>query len=464
MSLPLRVIRLDGVANRVPSAISREPIDAKPSAATSIPVRHAQLRAAPIIFSNVPVLPLDDDMARSTLTDDSWLLPEGIEEILPDDAARLERLRRDVLDRFAAWGYRLVVTPLVEFLDSLLTGTGHDLDIQTFKLIDQTSGRLLGVRADMTPQVARIDARHAESDAPSRLCYLGTVLQTQSDRVEKSRSPMQVGAELYGHAGIGSDLEIVALLLDVLNVAGVQNVHLDLGHVAIYRSLADSAGLDEATEALLFEILQRKAKAELAELLNAAGLEPGVAGMLGALMDLNGGFEVLRAARDRLAGADAPVHAALADLEAVAAALSGRFPDLPVHFDLAELRGYHYQTGMVFAAFVPGYGREIARGGRYDEIGRVFGRARPATGFSADLRVLLRFGSPSAQAGDAQKSPIFAPAVDDASLQAIIGRLRDEGRIVIQELPGQTGGPADMGCRQRLECADGVWRILPLVN
>lgn len=393
--------------------------------------------------------------------DDTWLLPEGIEEILPDDAARLERLRREVLDLFATWGYRLVVTPLIEFMDSLLTGTGHDLDIKTFKLIDQVSGRLLGVRADMTPQVARIDARHSSVGVPSRLCYLGTVLHTLSDRLESSRSPMQVGAELYGHAGIDSDLEVVSLMLETLAIAGVSPVHLDLGHVGVYRSLAASAGLDPSTESDLFEILQRKARPELAAWLDAAAVAPAVAEQFSALMELNGGAEVLDTARRRLAQADAGFHRALDELEGIARALQRRFPNLPIHFDLAELRGYHYQTGVVFAAFVPGYGREIARGGRYDDIGRVFGHARPATGFSADLRVLLRLGAISPCEADAP-GMVFAPASDDEALLCAVRRLRAAGRTVVRELPGQRVSPWAMGCREQLALSEGQWRLAPV--
>jgi len=402
-------------------------------------------------------------MLPSMLTDDRWLLPDGIEEVLPSEAARLERLRREVLDLFGTWGYRLVVTPLIEFIESLLTGAGHDLDIQTFKLIDQISGRQLGVRADMTPQVARIDARHSESTVPARLCYLGTVLHAQSDHLERSRSPMQVGAELYGHAGIASDLEIVSLMLEMLAIAGVKNVHLDLGHVGIYRALAGQTGLDPSAEGQLFEILQRKASPELSELLAATNITPDALAWFAALMDLNGGSEVLVEARRRLAGADRRVHGALDDLEAIAHALIAKFPSLPIHFDLAELRGYHYHTGMVFAAFVPGYGRDIARGGRYDDIGRVFGRARPATGFSADLRVLLRFCSVDLDQEE-QPGPILAPAVDDVELHETIRRLRATGHAVIQELPGQACGPVEMGCRQRLSQVEGAWRLVPLTS
>jgi ATP phosphoribosyltransferase regulatory subunit len=389
---------------------------------------------------------------------DRWLLPEGIEEVLPEESARIEGLRRKVLDLFATWGYRMVIPPLIEFLDSLLVGTGHDLDLQTFKLIDQISGRMMGIRADMTPQVARIDARTARGGAPARLCYLGTVLHTQSDHLEKSRSPMQVGAELYGHAGPASDSEIIRLMLEMLAVAGIVDVHLDLGHVGIYRGLAHLAGLDSEREAELFEILQRKDRAALAEFLSATEVGSSAADYLSALLDLNGPYPTLAVAKQRLGVAGEFVQSALADLDAVAARLMGWFPALPVNFDLAELRGYHYQTGVVFAAFVPGYGREVARGGRYDDIGKVFGRARPATGFSADLKVLARLSS-VADEGGGDSSAIFAPADDDPDLREAIRNLRGEGSVVLQELPGQAEGAREMGCGFELRRQGREWKL-----
>jgi ATP phosphoribosyltransferase regulatory subunit len=393
------------------------------------------------------------------LTQARWLLPEGIEEVFPKEAERLECLRRKVLDLFASWGYQLVIPPLIEFLDSLLVGTGHDLDIQTFKLIDQISGRLMGIRADMTPQVARIDARTATAFLPTRLCYLGTVLHTQSDRLEKSRSPMQVGAELYGHAGNASDLEIIRLMLDMLAVAGIMNVHLDIGHVGIYRGLARQAELSPEREAQLFEILQRKDRSDLVTLLDSVNIDMGMADMLEALLDLNGPVQVLEKARDRLGDAGEFIFHAMSDLESVAADLMRLFPALPINFDLAELRGFHYQTGVVFAAFVPGYGREIARGGRYDDIGKVFGHARPATGFSADLKVLLRLATMDAKAVD-RKGKIFAPAVDDPDLYETVRGLRTKGHVVIQELPGQAEGARALGCDLALRKLERQWRVV----
>ena len=391
--------------------------------------------------------------------DNTWLLPEGIDELLPAQARALEALRRALLDCYAGWGYQMVVTPFIEFLESLLTGTGRDLDLQTFKLTDQVSGRQLGVRADITPQAARIDAHRLRHQAPTRLCYIGSVLRTRGDGFSGSRSPLQIGAELYGHAGVESDVEIVCLLMETLRVAGLKDIYLDLGHVGIFRALADAAGLSPRQEADLFEALQRKASAEIEALVDGLGLDARMRGMLLALAELNGGEEVLPRAREALAGAPAAVAAAIDYVEAVAAQLRRCLPDLPVHFDLAELRAYHYQTGVVFAAFVPGEGQEVARGGRYDEIGEVFGRARPATGFSADLKTLMRLGSYAPQP---LEGAVLAPGDVDPALQVRIDELRATGTVVIRELPGQAGDPAQMGCAHRLQKQAGAWEIVPI--
>ncbi|MDX1513284.1 MAG: ATP phosphoribosyltransferase regulatory subunit [Gammaproteobacteria bacterium] len=384
-----------------------------------------------------------------------WLLPAGIEETLPDEAARLESLRRELLDLYESWGYRLVVTPFVEYLESLLTGTGKDLDLQTFKLTDQLSGRLMGVRADMTPQVARIDVHHLRTDDPVRLCYLGTVLHALPDGVSGSRSPIQVGAELYGHAGIESDCEILCLMLETLGRANVSDVHVDLGHVGIFRGLSRQADLDERSEATIYDALQRKAMSEIAPLLDSIG-DP-LAGMIRDLAALNGGDEVLKEAPERLADASSEVHKALDALTSLAASLRTRFPSLPMHFDLAELRGYRYHTGMVFAAFVPGSGQEIARGGRYDNIGRDFGHARPATGFSTDLKALIREGG--GRNANAPRPGILAPWSSNKNLDALIRKLRDSGERVIYELPGQSGSAAAMGCDRRIVKRGDEWTV-----
>lgn len=391
---------------------------------------------------------------------DSWLLPEGIEEILPQEAAYLENLRRSILQLFTCWGYELVIPPMIDFIDSLLTGSGHDLDLQTFKLTDQISGRTLGFRADMTPQVARMDAHHLKHEWPTRLCYVGTVLHTRGDPLEKTRSPMQIGAELYGHAGIESDVEVIRLMLEMLALTGLLNVHLDLGHVGIFRALSRQAGLDHNQESLLFDILQRKARPELEELMFDLAINEDVKAMFLKLPELNGGQDVLNKARIVLAKADAQVKQALANLEAAADLLTSRFPDLPISFDLAELRGYHYHTGVVFAAFVPTIGREIARGGRYDNIGAVFGRARPATGFSSDLKLLALLAKQTAQVQPSQR--IFAPYQDITELNEKIRDLRLQGHIVIQQLPGQVGIAKELGCTAVLVLDNQNWVIKTL--
>ncbi len=325
---------------------------------------------------------------------DRWLLPEGVEEILPPDSWRLEAMRCRLLDLYRTRGYELIVPPLIEYLDSLLTGAGHDLELQTFKLTDQMSGRMMGVRADMTPQAARIDASRLKSKGPTRLCYIGTVLRTLPDGLGGSRCPQQVGVELFGEPGIEGDLEIVSLMLETLTACGARNLHLDLGHVGIYRALAAQAGFSGEQEEELFGVLQRKSRPDLEDFLRAHKPAANAARWLGALIDLNGDAEVLQRAREQLKGAGRTVASALDTIEQMAARVQRRMPKVTLHVDLAELRGYRYKTGMVFAAFVPGQGREVARGGRYDAAGKVFGRARAATGFSADLAVLLRLSPP----------------------------------------------------------------------
>ena len=391
---------------------------------------------------------------------DSWLLPDGIDEVLPEEAKYLESLRRKLLDLFACWGYDLVIPPFIDFLDSLLTGSGHDLDLQTFKLTDQISGKMLGVRADMTPQVARIDAHNLKHEWPTRLCYAGTILHTRGDPLEKTRSPMQIGAELYGHAGKESDVEVIRLMLEMLAITGLQNVHLDLGHVGIYRALSRQAELTEFQERELFDVLQRKARPELQGLMDSYAIDSDLKLMFLKLPELNGGKDTINKARAVFLKANDDVKNALADLEAIAEKLAARFPSLPVSFDLAELRGYHYHTGMVFAAFIPSVGREIARGGRYDNIGEVFGRARPATGFSADLKLLSSLSKQVCQV--ATRELIFAPYLDDVALNEKIRDLRAQQLAVVQQLPGQTGSAKELACTSILELDNQNWVVRPL--
>ena len=386
-----------------------------------------------------------------------WLLPEGFEELLPQQAWQLEALRRELLDLYRNWGYQLVIPPLVDHLESLLTGTGHELDLQTFKLVDQLSGRQLGLRADMTPQVARIDAHRLQREAPNRLCYLGTVLHTRADGFDASRSPVQVGAELFGHAGPESEVEILELMAATLALTGIEDIYFDLGHVGIYRGLVEDAGLDEEQESFLFDALQRKALPEINEFLSTLDqLSTAQRERLAGLATLNGDIEVLNRAQALLDGSGKQTMAALNNLVKIANLVTQRLPDLMLHFDLAELRGYQYHTGAVFAAFVADRGQEIARGGRYDEVGKDFGKARPATGFSADLRSLIQLGG---YARPVQPLAVMAPAEDDVDLHRKVGELRLQGEIVVQQLPGQSGSVAELGCDRMLKWDGSAWQV-----
>ncbi len=387
---------------------------------------------------------------------DFWLLPQGIEDVLPNDSKQLESLRRQLLDVFACWGYELVIPPVVDFLDSLLTGLGHDLDLQTFKFTDQISGKMLGIRSDITPQVARIDAHNLNNTRPTRLCYVGTILRA----LEKTRSPMQIGAEIYGHKGIESDLEVIQLMLEMLSISGIQGVHLDLGHVGLYRELAKQAGLSQQQETELFEILQRKAKTELDELIDGYDIDEKFKTIFTALPRLNGDRTVLDKAAALLANTNDSILFAIKELQVVAEKLTLHFPALPISFDLSELRGYHYHTGMVFAAFIPGVGREIARGGRYDNIGGSFGRERAATGFSADLKFLSSLCNITDE--DANEQIIYAPFVEEYSLSETVRDLRAKGITVIQQLPGHPKELEELSCNSILEKENNNWVVKPI--
>ncbi len=387
-----------------------------------------------------------------------WLLPEGIDEVLPPHAAHLESMRRRILDLLNCWGYELVVPPLVEYLESLLTGMGQDLDLQTFKLIDQLTGRLMGVRADMTPQVARIDAHRLKRTVPTRLCYLGPVLHTVPGAFGATRNPFQIGAELYGHAGIESDVEVLCLMIETLRAVGITPLHVDLGHMGIFQGLVERAQLDAEQAATLYEALQRKAQPEIDSHLIDFGTDPIVADPIAALPDLNGDASVLAMARRKLSSAPEPVLRALTDLQEIVRLTYARNPDVDLHVDLAELRGYHYHTGPMFAAYTVGSGQALAKGGRYDGVGKVFGRARPATGFSTDLKLLSVFDSDGAE----QRGGIYAPWSEDPLLHESIAGLRRSGRRVIHGLPGQDGGAAQMGCDEILRRVDDLWRVTGL--
>jgi ATP phosphoribosyltransferase regulatory subunit len=396
------------------------------------------------------------ELAREVSLDDPWLLPEGIEEVLPPQAEHLETIRRDILDLLTSWGYELVIPPLIEYLESLLTGLGGDLDLQTFKITDQLTGRLMGVRADMTPQVARIDANRLMREVPTRLCYLGPVLRTLPDGLGGTRNPFQVGAELYGHDGLESDLEILLLMLKTLKTAGLGNLYVDLGHIGIFRGLVDDARLTPAREGQLFDCLQRKARPEIDGLMRDWGLDATMARRFKELVDLNGDISILAEADRIFQDGPETVRKALAELSRISAYLCEHMPEVGLHIDLAELAGYHYHTGVMFAAYLPGQGQALARGGRYDGIGRVFGRARPATGFSIDLKLLAASSIPPA----GQNDLIFSPWPADAALASRIESLRQAGKRVVHALPGQAGGPVEMGCNKQLVQQENQWIIV----
>ena len=386
-------------------------------------------------------------------TKDRWLLPDGVEEILPAEARRVEGLRRRLLDLFETWGYEFVMPPLIEFLESLLIGASRELDLQTFKVTDHLTGRLMGVRPDMTPQAARIDAHYLKRSAPTRLCYMGSVLRTKPDGFGGSREPMQLGVELYGHAGPDADAEILGLMIEALRLADIRNAHFDLGHVGVFRGLATQAKLNTEQEMELFDALQRKASNDVEALLAASDAPAASKRMLAGLLELSGGQEVLARARKQWRDVPKPVIRALDELEAVADRVKKR-PEAPkLNFDLAELSGYRYYTGVVFSAFVPGYGQAIARGGRYDGIGRAFGRDRAATGFGADLRQWLRVSATASPA----LTGILAPNGDDAALQAEISRLRAEGQRVVIRLSGDKSPASEFGCDRELVKQSGRW-------
>ena len=382
-------------------------------------------------------------------TENRWLLPEGIDELLPERAAQLEALRRRLLDQCATWGYRYVIPPLVEFTDSLLVGLGADLDVVTCKFTDQMSGRMLGVRADITPQTARMDAHSLAEEGVTRLCYAGSTLQSTPQSVISGRAPIQLGAELYGSSATDADSEIIALMLSTFESAGVSRpLTLDIGHIGIYDALFSNAGLDPELESQVFDALQRKSGPDIERL--SASLPEKVAERLGQLASLHGASDVLAKARS-LFPDEPEVLTALDELDAVLAGVQDAFPNVGVYVDLTELRGFRYHTGLVFAVYLEGRGSAVAKGGRYDNIGAVFGRDRPATGFAIDLKALVDDAAHS----DAMDVPVIAPQSDDAALRAAVNALRSAGRTVVMDVaPG-----VDLPNAERLILSDGEWVI-----
>lgn len=376
----------------------------------------------------------------------NWLLPENIADVLPSEARKIEELRRLMLDNFRLYGYELVMPPLLEYVDSLLTGAGKDTDLRTFKLVDQISGRMLGLRADMTTQVARIDAHLLNRDSVTRLCYAGSVLHTRPSGLHATREPLQIGAEIYGHAGLEADAEIQELALASLALAGFPDVRLDLSHVGVLRAILADDAAAQKDEAALYTLLRAKDSPGLDAI--SAAYAPATRAALMALPNLYGDIDVLARAREILP-ASPGITRALAELAALAGSALGR---AEVAIDLADLRGYAYESGAMFALYVPGLPNAVARGGRYDHVGEAFGRARPATGFSLDLRELARL-LPTAE----RKHSIRAPWGNAPELREQIAALRKAGEVVIQSMPGHDNDQDEFECDRVLVLEECNW-------
>ena len=382
----------------------------------------------------------------------AWLLPEQIADVLPSQARRVEELRRSLIDGARCYGFELVIPPLLEHLESLLSGTGQALDLQTFKLVDQLSGRTLGVRADTTPQVARIDAHLLNRSGVTRLCYCGPVLRTRAENDQGTREPLQFGAEIYGHAGLEAELEVIDLALDALRAAGVDDVHLDLGDARIVRAVLGQQPVDPVA----LEALAHKDAAALAEL--APSLPAGVGAGLAALLRLYGGTEVLAAARNALAaGQGNGVERALDDLAWLAAHVRSAHPAVSIGFDLADISGFSYYSGLRFALYGAAANTTLARGGRYDEVGAVFGRNRPAVGFSLDVKALASAGQPKPAA-----AAVRAPWGESSGLRAAVRSLRDAGELVWCALPGHPQEAQEYECDRELIEVNGRWVLRAL--
>jgi len=388
-----------------------------------------------------------------------WLLPDGVQETLPPDALAVEMLRHDILQIFNRWGYDLVMPAMIEYRDSLLTGTAHSLDTRTFALVDQLSGKQMGVRSDMTPQVTRIDAHLLADDARhhrvSRLCYCGHLLHAVGDAMTSSRTPLQIGAEIFGSDSISADVEVVSLMVATLHAVGLHNISIDIGHVGIFRNLVKNTPLDWEQENRLFDMLQRKSIPDLKAYLQDLSLDDRLSEQLCQLALLNGDISVIDKARKIYHDVGDELTVVLDDIYKVVQSLQQKYPDTPINCDLAELRGYSYHTGLVFTAFLPGQGSEIARGGRYDDVGEVFGNARPATGFSADLLNLYQLCGARGEF----EAGILVPDEDDAALAELIQQLRADGERVVVDLTRGKSSAADQQCDRQVVQSNGTWSI-----
>ena len=384
----------------------------------------------------------------------AWVLPDHIADVLPSEARHIEEIRRDLLDMARCYGYELVMPPLLEHLESLLSGTGEALDLQTFKLVDQLSGRTMGLRADTTPQVARIDAHLLNRSGVARLCYCGPIVHTRPGAPQASREPLQFGAEIYGHAGLEADLEVLTLALDALGAAHVGALTLDLADARLVGALLQASGLDKARQEQVHLALASKDATALAAL--AADCQAPIGAALCALVDLYGSDEVLQKARAVLPPLPA-VQEALEQLEWLARHVRNVFPAVSISFDLADLRGYAYYSGVRFSVYAPRANDALARGGRYDEVGSVFGRKRPAVGFSLDVKALAASASPAAL-----RAAIRAPWAEDARLQQVIAALRRQGETVVCVLPGHESEVDEFDCDRELRQVAGEWVVIAI--
>jgi ATP phosphoribosyltransferase regulatory subunit len=380
----------------------------------------------------------------------AWVLPDHIADVLPSEARHIEELRRDLLDRARSHGYELVMPPLLEHLESLLTGTGEALDLQTFKLVDQLSGRMMGLRADTTPQVARIDAHLLNRRGVTRLCYCGPVLHTRADRPHATREPLQFGAEIYGHAGLEADLEVLLLALDCLRTAEVKDLSVDMADARIVRSLLAGVPVDGKVLAQVHAALAVKDASALASL--TRNFPPESRDGLKALLQLYGDASVLDEA-ERVLKPSPAIREALSTLRWLAGHLEG----VKVTYDLADSRGYAYYSGARFAIFVPGASDALVRGGRYDEVGAVFGRNRPAAGFSMDLKELVGVAGPRPL-----RAAIRAPWSEASALRGAITALRGRGETVVCVLPGHESEVDEFHCDRELVQVADQWVVKAL--
>jgi ATP phosphoribosyltransferase regulatory subunit len=384
----------------------------------------------------------------------AWLLPEHIADVLPSEARRIEELRRQLLQRAGSYGFELVIPPLLEHLESLLTGAGHALDLRTFKLVDQLSGRTLGLRADATPQVARIDAHLLNRNGVARLCYCGPVLHTRPQAAHATREPLQLGAEIYGHPGLEADFEIQELALDCLGAAGVSAPVIDMSDVRILRAALSGIELEAPA---LDEIVTALAAKDAPALRSLSCSWPTAARRaIEVLPELYGDLSVLERASCELGGGEGMANA-LADLRWMATQVNRAHPTAQVGFDLADMGGYGYYSGVRFAIYAHGAADAVLRGGRYDEVGAVFGRNRPAVGFSTDLKVLAELMAP-----EPPRRAVRAPWSDDDSLRSVVRHLREQGETVVCALPGHQHEGEEYACDRELVARNGNWELQAL--